>query len=124
MLKKLVLYLAAFRPDAWFYIITLLLAHFTFVQLSNLLSVSASLLGKLALFVSDIMPFSEGLLVRLRSTKTRSSSTPPLVYEIPIIPSSQLCPVSGIATLRSYPLLHLALPSGSLMVSASSVSIS
>ena len=94
-IKNIVNYLTSAGPNGPVLTAVVLIAYFTLLRQSNLLMTETHDMSEHALRVQDITFTPDGLNVRVRTTKTRWRSAPPLDIAIPAIPGSHYCPVQA-----------------------------
>lgn len=94
--KAIILALSNMSPKPHVIIIALLIAYLTLIRQSNIANISVGATGSPhVLKAKDIRRRKGALSVTLRSSKTRSSSDPPVVFRLPAIIGSPCCPVAA-----------------------------
>lgn len=84
----------------------LLIGFYGFLRASNILSPSASTWGgPHTLTRADVIDHGQGLVLVVRSTKTRSTTNSPTVLSLPIVSDPLLCPTTA---WRNYVAVHPA----------------
>lgn len=94
-LRSIIYFLSSLVPVPYVVIVALLLGFLTLMRQSNLVASTFDKIGPHVIKFSDVQLFTQKLEVTLRSSKTRSKSSPPLVFTLPAIPNSLCCPVNA-----------------------------
>ena len=94
-LKRTLLYLLESGFAAPVFVVVLMIAYATLLRQSNLILPAVGASPRHILLFSHVKSAPGALEITVSSTKTRFLSDPPLIFVIPALPSSPLCPVKA-----------------------------